>query len=108
MRIGALKGQDVARVTGQALDSALTRSKLQSDFERFRPLNSFAWARAQRIESGQRFAHGPAAALGQGEQVLSHVRQVLLDCEASNGAPLELRVGCIATEKLSLDMDREI
>ena len=70
---------NVTRVTRQAPDPALTRSKFQRDPERPRPLDSSAWARAQRIESGQGLPHDPPAALGDGEQALSEVLEMLLD-----------------------------
>src|SRR5438477_41329 len=99
---------DVARVTGQALDPALTRSKFQHDPERPRPLDSSARARAQRIESGQSLPHDPPAALGDGEQALSEVLEMLLDREAANRATLEIGSGRVGAKQLALDVDGEI
>src|SRR5438477_7733521 len=79
--ISGLRARDgftanVTRVTRQALDPALTRSKFQRDPERPRPLDSSARARAQRIESGQGLPHDPPAALDAGEQALSEVLEI--------------------------------
>ena len=100
---------NITRVTRQALDHPdLTRSKFQRDPERPRPLDSFAWDRSQGFEGAERLAHDAAAALSQGEQALTDVGQVLLQREASNGAALEIRPGCVGAKQLALDMDGEI
>src|SRR5207248_7488030 len=98
--ISGLRARDgftanVTRVTRQALDPALTRSKLERDAEGFRPFDSLAWHSAQTLQGAECIAHGPAAALGQGEQALTDMGQVLLHREAANGAALELRGGSV-------------